>query len=195
MDYSIKAYPTKFRGVQYRSRLEARWAAFFTLLNFDFVYEPFDLGAWSPDFLLKGKYGFEVLVEVKPITEIDAETTRKMFDAAKEQRLLLVGVSPKVSSVGLNGFLQVGWWIEGESENAPALVGGVFDDNSPAVVWDFLKAEAPIDFFMGWLTATVGSWPLSPGGRPEAACPYREHVLGLWKSACNLVQWVPAGRP
>jgi hypothetical protein len=32
--YTVKAHPTMYNGVQYRSRLEARWAAFFDLNQF-----------------------------------------------------------------------------------------------------------------------------------------------------------------
>ena len=62
--YTIPAKPTKYKGRLYRSRLEARWAAFFDLLQWDYEYEPFDLNGWSPDFIIKGN--IEVLVEVKP---------------------------------------------------------------------------------------------------------------------------------
>jgi hypothetical protein len=53
----IKAKPGSFRGIQYRSRLEIMWAAFFHNFGIEFVYEPerFDLksGSYLPDFFLK----------------------------------------------------------------------------------------------------------------------------------------------
>ena len=36
---SIKAIPTKYKGIEYRSRTEARWAVFFDSLNVQFEYE------------------------------------------------------------------------------------------------------------------------------------------------------------
>jgi hypothetical protein len=70
MEYTIKAHPTMFDGVQYRSRLEARWAAFFTLLKWEFQYEPFDLPDWVPDFRVVVSHPdfgtYKVLAEVKP---------------------------------------------------------------------------------------------------------------------------------
>jgi hypothetical protein len=57
------ALPTKYKNVQFRSRLEARWAAFFDLIKWRWEYEPFDLRGWIPDFLIEKT----VLVEVKPI--------------------------------------------------------------------------------------------------------------------------------
>jgi hypothetical protein len=53
MNYDIKAIETKYAGTIFRSRLEARWAAFFDVFGWSWVYEPFDLEGWLPDFLLK----------------------------------------------------------------------------------------------------------------------------------------------
>ena len=98
-EYMIAAIPTEYCGRQYRSRLEARWAAFFDLLDWSHEYEPFDLGSWSPDFLLTGWHG-SLLVEVKPITEFSDGIPCKMVGAfaqggfVVDVSLLLVGVSP-----------------------------------------------------------------------------------------------------
>jgi hypothetical protein len=56
VEYTIAAKPTLYRGQQFRSRLEARWAAFFDLLRWEWVYEPFDLGGWSPDFAIRAPW-------------------------------------------------------------------------------------------------------------------------------------------
>lgn len=65
MTYTIKAIPTTYAGINFRSRLEAKWAAFFDLAGFEWEYEPFDLDGWTPDFLLRLKL-CNVLCEVKP---------------------------------------------------------------------------------------------------------------------------------
>jgi hypothetical protein len=71
--------PTRYAGIQFRSRLEARWGALFDLLGWHYEYEPFDLDGWIPDFLLTDG---RVLVEVKPVTdrpqEIAAEIDRAL---------------------------------------------------------------------------------------------------------------------
>jgi len=70
--------PTKYNGIQFRSRLEARWACFFDLCKWRWEYESIDLKGWIPDFVLIGKTQ-QILVEVKPffsITEFD-ETIKK----------------------------------------------------------------------------------------------------------------------
>lgn len=67
---NIKAIPTTYRGIRFRSRLEATWAAFFDECRWEWEYEPLDLNGWMPDFILTpGKQQF--LVEVKPITALD----------------------------------------------------------------------------------------------------------------------------
>ena len=73
MNYTVKAHPTKYNGVQYRSRLEARWAAFFDLIEWKHEYEPIDLPGWVPDFRVEWACrhsecdgSHSLLVEVKP---------------------------------------------------------------------------------------------------------------------------------
>lgn len=63
-DAAQRGIPTKYRNTQFRSRLEARWAAFFDLVSWKWVYEPFDADGWIPDFLIAGPWPF--LVEVGP---------------------------------------------------------------------------------------------------------------------------------
>lgn len=60
------AIATTYAGVNFRSRLEARWAAFFDEAGWSWEYEPpIEYGYWIPDFILRGRA--LVPVEVKPI--------------------------------------------------------------------------------------------------------------------------------
>lgn len=62
----IQAIPTTYAGVNFRSRLEARWAAMFDLLGLEWDYEPpIDLAGWIPDFSIATPV-LPVYVEVKP---------------------------------------------------------------------------------------------------------------------------------
>ena len=67
------AIPTIYRGVRFRSRLEARWAATFDGLAWPWYYEPLDLPGWTPDFILHVPLGEQVsrpfLVDIKPVTK------------------------------------------------------------------------------------------------------------------------------
>src|SRR5438270_435970 len=95
--------PTAYNGVNFRSRLEARWAAFFDLCNWSWEYEPIDLNGWIPDFRLIGID--KTLVEVKPF-EIDPytilegddkgwlEVVTKIEKANPPSQCMLLGGSP-----------------------------------------------------------------------------------------------------
>jgi hypothetical protein len=77
MEYRIKAHPTRYKNVMFRSRLEARWAAFFDELGWRWEYEPVDLQGWTPDFWFEIPCGHSecggrhyVYAEVKPYRSI-----------------------------------------------------------------------------------------------------------------------------
>ena len=60
-----KGIPTAYAGQSFRSRLEARWAATFDLLNWQWTYEPFDGDGYVPDFLIR-QGAIPLLAEIKP---------------------------------------------------------------------------------------------------------------------------------
>lgn len=67
----IAAKPTLYRGIRFRSRLEARWAVFFDAIGREWVYEPAfpelaSLG-YQPDFLLEDNMGGTAIHEIKPL--------------------------------------------------------------------------------------------------------------------------------
>lgn len=70
---TIKAIPTMYKGYKFRSRLEAKWAAFFELytnrgLQWEYEPEGFDLdGLWYlPDFRVTSPQGYVQWYEIKP---------------------------------------------------------------------------------------------------------------------------------
>lgn len=97
MIYTIKPIPTSYAGVDFRSRLEARWAAFFDLAGLTWDYEPIDLPGWTPDFLLRARTG-SLLVEVKPIDLSDGDVSEfdKAFNYWRNYQVLLLGLGPLV---------------------------------------------------------------------------------------------------
>ncbi len=85
---------TKISSCDYRSRLEAKWAAFFDVLEWKFQYEPVDFDGWSPDFLIMGHR--KVYVEVKPVV-VDIEPVDivdKLLASGCKDEMLIVGLSP-----------------------------------------------------------------------------------------------------
>jgi len=192
--YGVRAIPTVYKGRQYRSRLEAKWAAFFDLLGMRAEYEPMDLGTWSPDFLL----GTSTLVEVKPIQTFDDATADKMTAACEASGAFVDGQSFEDGHALL---LASSPWVE---------------DHNIRVGWAAYKSGAEwkwADCFLVW---TVG-WERpglkadivihSEGGIGEAmSVPlvgedgpeykylcrnYKKHALELWAKATNAVQWRP----
>lgn len=55
MSKIFKPIPTKYKGILYKSRLEARWAVFFDVLGINVNYEPLTIEnnnlQWTPDFI------------------------------------------------------------------------------------------------------------------------------------------------
>lgn len=71
--YTIKVKPTKYKGIKFRSKIEAQWAAFFDLTGIVWEYEPERFEKWEPDFLIKGIK--PIYVEIKPF--VNKETIKK----------------------------------------------------------------------------------------------------------------------
>lgn len=91
----IRAIETRYRGYNFRSRLEARWAVFFDELGIKWEYEVegFDLGAdgwYLPDFWLPD-FGF--YVEIKPMT-MQREKRHKYEKFCKLHRIVLIEGTP-----------------------------------------------------------------------------------------------------
>lgn len=85
----LKPIQTEFRGYQFRSRLEARWAVFFEAaeLKWEYEKEGFDLGAsghYLPDFYLPE---LRLWLEIKPTTDLsdsDCNKIKAMDSAFRE---------------------------------------------------------------------------------------------------------------
>lgn len=117
---TISAIPTTYRAVRYRSRLEARWAAFFDEIGWRHEYEPLDLAGWIPDFALQFPAG-ELLVEVKPVfswPDIQPAVLQKIAGSGWDREVLIVGVAPFSSSV-FDCSLSCGWLGETASRHRP----------------------------------------------------------------------------
>ncbi len=178
----IAAIPTRYKGVQMRSRLKARWAAFFDLLDWRWEYEPFDRNGWIPDFALLGAK--TVLVEVKPINDF---------------RCLLARETAIEVSNNIQGFeegLIVSWFLpEIELEPYKDICIGWLDDGECG----FEEAA-----FGHWTDAenlgfchSVGSFRDRISGNYDGGChgdgklfhQVNDIVRTKWTQAGNIVQW------
>jgi hypothetical protein len=177
------AITTTYRGIEYRSRLEARWAAFFTRLGWTFTYEPFDGDGYIPDFILHGDN--PVLVEIKPATipaEYNAPIAKMVQGVAAHWNhdLLILGVTP-LPFIG-----NLSW------EQHPSL--GLLGENiGPG--WEFGGARwmtcgqcGLIGFFhedMGFDGRTCGHYD----GDALLGSVDQRSILATWADACNDVKW------
>ena len=73
----MKAKMTDYKGVYFRSRLEARWCEFFEFLGVRFEYEPekqyTSIGGYIPDFYFRS---LKAWVEIKGVKATDNEVTK-----------------------------------------------------------------------------------------------------------------------
>jgi hypothetical protein len=101
------AIPTVYNGVQFRSRLEARWAAFFDQLGIRWIYEPEDHHGYIPDFSLPDE---GVLVDVKPFDEFTprADFTLALHRFDDPARAVILGLRPDVVR-RLDGWCMPNW--------------------------------------------------------------------------------------
>lgn len=118
--------PTTYRQARFRSRLEARWARFFDLVGWSWIYEPMDTGDWIPDFLVTGAASF--LVEVGPcelLSEFSAKAAkpiaafppRPAVEGTSERITVVLGLGPLMPD-GRFGYLTNDEWGQG---TAPAV--------------------------------------------------------------------------
>lgn len=115
-EVAMAGIPTKHAHIQFRSRLEATWAAFFTLLGWDWEYEPFDLDGWIPDFSIRGFCG-PILVEVKPIDRPDEDLFSRLNEITNRSgrasdEILVCGTGPFCGDESYSAFA-IGWFGEG----------------------------------------------------------------------------------
>ena len=195
VEYTIASIPTRYKGRQYRSRLEAKWAAFFDLCGWNAEYEPYDLGEWSPDFLLHGA-DKAILVEVKPIRAFDYETADKMANAATLARfngeLLLVGSTPFELTNGDNSEW-LGWLCDSvDPWHSSSLPGEIAADDAYFVedfypCWMVTGDHGGVDFCHGlnaYAGRMTGCWD---GDHCCHGC--EDDLRAIWARASNAVQW------
>lgn len=109
MIYTMKAHPTPYKGVMFRSRLEARYACYFDLCGFKWEYEPVDLNGWTPDFKVtvpcqhSARCGeHEFWIEIKPYESAEEFSGHAVarFNKPYEFPAVGLGLNPRIETVG-----------------------------------------------------------------------------------------------
>ena len=85
---------TEYGGATFRSRLEARWAAYFDRRGIAWEYEPARFDGWTPDFRLMLD-GAHVYAEVKPVMEFPMDVAQRILNAGCDVDVLILGNGPR----------------------------------------------------------------------------------------------------
>ncbi len=166
----IAAIPTDYAGVHFRSRLEAKWAAFFDLVGWRWDYEPLDLDGYVPDYMLSLPAG-KVAVEVKPIA----------WDGTAPDDDIIAGARAKL----------LAW--EGEALIVGAFVQERFGHLRTAGEWSPAFTFRCLDCGAVSFAAEDGSWQCRLNGCYHGRRhidPTFDHVA-TFRAASNQVQWRP----
>lgn len=192
-----RGIPTSYAGTRFRSRLEGRWAAFFDLLGWRWVYEPFDTAGWIPDFLIDGAAPF--LVEIGP-----CEVWSEYHDKATKPLAAYPPVLAYCERIAHETCRHDDTYVVSDAPARMTLVLGTL----PVI-------ESPYGLALGLLTtngfeagtchgmwsvcATCGGLSIVPAGGSQVhhPCghwgtpqpPYEPELFGLWNQAANPVQW------
>lgn len=116
-DYNLEEVkPTKFGGVDFKSRLEAKWALFFKEWGIRWEYEPvrFTDGdmIYTPDFRLHGRD----MIEIKPtIGHLNGIKEKLAHFSQKEAIFVFVGMCPTLCSWD-SGVRTFSRWFNGKVE-------------------------------------------------------------------------------
>lgn len=183
-----RGIPTMNQGIQFRSRLEARWASFFTMLGWPWEYEPFDLNGYIPDFVLKFEHSGKpapVLVEVKPSLYVQElhEHTGKIEKSGWSKEALIVGGALFDDDEGCHvlGITTSGW----KDEQGSSSFGYWVDAHT--------RFCEKIDHGHAGLTCAEGSWHCrvcGVGGKPwSVTTGWDQCARHWWKEAQNQNQW------
>lgn len=119
----FSAIETPYKGHTFRSRLEARWAAFFDEIGWQWNYEPFDLNGYIPDFSLSGFACGPIIVEVKPTEEHIGGAQEKALASGWGGEILIVAESPRNKSSDLPTIGSLSQRKYGDDYWADALLG------------------------------------------------------------------------
>lgn len=192
LKYDQKAIETEYRGYLFRSRLEARWAAFFDLCEWGWGYEPPEMGGWLPDFVL-GETA--TLVEVKPFFHAEewGGAIEKILNSSHQGPTILLGADP-TWRLSPGTIPQLGWVLE------QFYVGS--DDGC-----EFCTKTCPLHFGFTEGSAKLGLCPMndawwnpiweSPSENDSKWCRVWDHGLANkrlsenWAEATNIVRWMP----
>ena len=141
------AIPTVYRGIRFRSRLEAKWAFTFDIMRWPWEYEPYDLEGWIPDFFVDICDGQKpILVDVKPhviglpppALQLKIERAMGLPDPESPYRAGVLGAFPLKPPVDV--------WLRSNVRG----LGWLYTPTHWVELWDFPKKD---DLGAAWWVA------------------------------------------
>lgn len=192
----MTAIPTTYAGVRFRSRLEARWAAFFDLLEWRWEYEPIDLDGYIPDFLVECRRWHgdpskaesiqdvgSLLIEVKPVTDWRGQDVEDALDVIRrsgwDREAVLVGAIWDEDLA--DGFARIGQFALDHSFPAEEQHG--FGPSVVLMRCDVCTRPSVLSECGSWFCRRCGAYC---GGTWHGEMP---DAVALWREAGNRVQW------
>jgi len=170
---------TMYRGIRFRSRAEARWAALFDGIGWRWHYEAVDLSGYIPDFIVD--LHSPLLVEVKGgVLPADLTTSEQINMACSKievsgwtHEAMVVGAAPLMAS-GYAGAM-IGMLCDTSTGEGGRTSGGLFH---------CLACDAPS------LHSHEGGWGCRRCGAYDGD-RYVGHIYieAAWATACNATQW------
>jgi hypothetical protein len=192
----MRSIPTRYAGIEYRSRLEARWAAFFDRIGWHYTYEPFDADGYIPDFAIHGDR--PMLVEVKPAVVLADYATpagkmRAAVDGHWTGDLLVLGVDP-LPHWGYRDHEHPVAGLLGQYGLVPHPGGDVTEGHG----WYFSEGLWNTCLGCGQvgIVHSTQSFADRPCGHYEGGCAHApmtgDVIRRHWAAACNEVKWGPS---
>lgn len=140
-DPSKWSVPVTYKGIRFRSRLEARWAVFFDVLGIKYEYEPLlenvrtTLGVevrYAPDFIIQLD-DWELTVEIKPKEPTRSELTKAAAWAKEINDVLILFGPVNPPPDGVQSWMM---WVDTDRKT------GRLKD-APTLYKDFWFSECP----------------------------------------------------
>jgi hypothetical protein len=192
---TIKSIPTSYAGINFRSRLEAKWAAFFDLCGWKWSYEPEGFDGWIPDFSL-GE--LPTLVEVKPFLREEEwkSCIEKIVASGCKHNVVLLGSDATFFLDDKNQETpMIGWLVECYSNPWEPTSFDIFDLNFGYTEGNDKLGLCPMGG--GW---TNYIWDVPKNiylDHPNKWCRVYEdsdgkasrYLRAAWSQACNVTQW------
>lgn len=175
---------TKYKGIRFRSILEAKWAFMFDGFGWEWQYEPFELHGYIPDFSLGFYKPF--IVEIKPL--VDAS--------------ILAAAQSKLSSSGWKGEAAIfSHTIDSDRElpGSEPLHGSFLDsswcpDPDEGFIWEAFQLFRCRSCKTVGICSKYGIWTCRVCGEYDGdhhMDPLDSFVQKLWAEAGNQFQWRP----